>query len=87
MLDALLVLISVGVELYALIDAARSDSNSVRNLPKWAWIIIVLLFGFFGAIAWFITGRAKGPLFPNSPKPRRGRILPPDDNPEFLGKL
>jgi|FreactcultuFSWF8_1027224.scaffolds.fasta_scaffold00004_318 hypothetical protein len=87
MLDTLIVLISFGVELYALIDAARTEQSLVRNLPKWAWVLTVLFFGFFGALAWFFAGRPKGPQAPRVRKVRGGRPIPPDDNPEFLGKL
>jgi hypothetical protein len=87
MFDTLLVLASLGFELYALIDAARTDQDAVRSLPKWAWIIIILLFGLFGSVAWFFIGRPKGSSGPRARRPRSGRPVPPDDNPEFLGNL
>ena len=36
-----------------------------------------------GALAWIIAGRPKG----NGRRRRKGKIVPPDDNPDFLRKL
>ena len=47
-------------------------------------VVIIILTGFIGDIAWFIAGR------PRKPRPNRGgrgRIIPPDDDPDFLRKL
>jgi hypothetical protein len=84
MLDALLVLGGLAIWLYGLIDCARTDQDRVRNLPKWAWLIIVIFFGSLGAIGWLVVGR---PKFNARPRLRPGRIIPPDDNPDFLKQL
>ena len=80
----LLGLVELAIWLYGLFDCARTDQESVRNLPKWAWLLIIIVFQFLGPIAWFVIGRPKG-----SPRPRLrpGKIIPPDDNPDFLKKL
>ena len=87
MLDVLLFLIIIGAELYALIEAIRTQQSDIRNLPKWGWIAIILLFGLLGAIAWHIAGRPKGNGGPRAPRRTRGAPLPPDDNPDFLRNL
>jgi hypothetical protein len=84
MLDALIVLGGLAIWLYGLIDCARTEQDAVRNLPKWAWLIIIIFFGSLGAIAWLIVGRPKGAALP---KRRVTKMLPPDDNPDFLKKL
>jgi len=84
MLDALIVLGSLGLWLYGLIDCARTEQDVVRNLPKWAWLIIIIFFGFLGAIVWLFVGRPKGVSLP---KRKVTRVLPPDDNPDFLKQL
>lgn len=84
MIDALAFLIGVGFWIYGLIDCARVEQEQVRNLPKWGWLLIIIFFGTLGAIAWFIFGR---PKVSGSPRRPRSRVLPPDDNPEFLKKL
>ena len=83
MLRYLPILLAIGITLYALIDCARTEQDLLRGLPKWAWILIIILIQTLGAIAYWIAGRPKGL---GGPKPKR-RILPPDDDPDFLGKL
>lgn len=78
-------LLIVAFNIYTLVDCARSDETQIRNLPKWVWILIIILTLTFGSIAYWIAGRPKGPRL-GGPKPKR-RILPPDDDPDFLGRL
>lgn len=42
---------------YCLVDAVGSREGEVRNLPKLAWVVVVLLFPFVGSIAWLVAGR------------------------------
>ena len=79
----ILPILLIGFTIYTLIDCARTDESQIRNLPKWGWILIIILIGTIGPIAYWIAGRPKGL---GGPKPKR-RILPPDDDPDFLGKL
>ena len=77
-------LINLAFLFYAFFDCARTDQDVIRKGPKWAWLIGILLFESIAGIAWFIWGR------PNS-SPRGGRgkrkIIPPDDDPDFLRKI
>ncbi len=84
MLDALIVVGGLAVWLFGLFDCARTDQDRVRNLPKWAWLLIVIFFGSLGAIAWLLIGRTKSVALPRR---RTVRMIPPDDNPEFLKQL
>ena len=43
--------------LWAILDVVVSDRHAVRNLPKLAWLAIVLLFVALGAAAWVAFGR------------------------------
>ena len=72
------------LEIYALIDCARTPEIKMRTLPKWAWLLIIIFLPGIGAIAWIIAGRPEGP----SRGGKQGKkIIPPDDNPDFLRKL
>lgn len=79
------VVIPAGLVIYSLLDVATTPSASVRNMPKWAWIALIVIGSFYiGPIAWLVAGRPK----------RRGRggystrrQLPPDDDPDFLRKI
>jgi heme/copper-type cytochrome/quinol oxidase subunit 2 len=87
-LDALLVFIGIGVQIYALIDVARTPQESFTQWHKWVWLIIVILFGLIGSLFWVVWGRRRNGNGGNGPRrPRPGKDLPPDDNPDFLRNL
>ena len=65
------------------IIGSRTPENQIRSLPKWAWLVIIIFVPGIGALAWIIAGRPKG----NGRRRRKGKIVPPDDNPDFLRKL
>jgi hypothetical protein len=73
-------------QIYTLVDCAGTDSAQIRNLPKWGWVLIIILIGFIGSIGWWIAGR---PVRTTGFKLGGGsrRLLPPDDDPDFLNKL
>jgi hypothetical protein len=95
MLRILPFLLVLALWIYAFIDCLNTPEKEVRNLPKVAWVIIVLLFGevLLGPIAWFVAGRprraaAAGGGFGGGAGGRgRGGWVAPDDNPEFLKSL
>jgi len=81
MIRYLPVVLAFAFAIYSLVDCAKADQLEIRNLPKWAWILLIVVIGTLGAIAYWIAGRPRRPR-PN-PGPHR-RILPPDDDPDFL---
>ena len=70
---------------YAFFDCARSSQDEVRKLPKWAWLVIIFLFSSIGAVFWFLIGKPR--RNPGHGRGGRGKIIPPDDDPDFLRKL
>jgi len=76
-----------GITIYALIDCARKDDSEIKILPKWGWLLVIILIGpqalAIGPIAYLIAGRNRNNGWR---KPKR-RILPPDDDPDFLRKI
>lgn len=89
MLRYLPLIILFGVTIYALIECAQTNQDQVRNLPKWGWILIIIFFGpqtlSLGSVGWFVAGRPKGKGFGGFTQKRK--IIPPDDNPDFLKGL
>lgn len=83
---------------FCLIDSVQADERRIRNLPKWAWVALIILLPVMGAIFWLIAGRplrnSAGPELP-APSNRaagpsayeRPRPKGPDDDPEFLRSL
>jgi amino acid permease len=81
-LEGFLFIAALAIVLFAFIDCARRDETEIQKLPKWGWLLAILLTGSIGSIIYLVIGR--GPLanFPKK-KPQK-RILPPDDDPDFL---
>ena len=77
----------IAVQIYALFDVAKSQEGSIRTLPKWAWIVVIIIFGAIGSVAWFIAGRTVRPNGVQRNRPSSRKIIPPDDNDEFLRKI
>ncbi|MEY4498349.1 MAG: hypothetical protein RJA40_454 [Actinomycetota bacterium] len=83
-LQALLVIASLALTLYSFIDCAKRDETQLQKLPKWAWLLIILFFSTLGSIAYLAIGRTRRD---KGPRPPKRRILPPDDDPDFLRRL
>ncbi|MFV0425578.1 MAG: PLD nuclease N-terminal domain-containing protein [Beutenbergiaceae bacterium] len=79
----LIALIILGLTVYGVVDCARADDRDRRGIPRWAWLVVIVLLPAIGSIIWLIssrTGRADG----GSTRP--GPIAP-DDDPQFLREL
>jgi len=68
------------------------DKGRIRGLPRFAWVLLILLVPLLGPIAYFLagrpvpTGRATGwSLTGGTGRVTRPRA--PDDDPEFLRSL
>lgn len=83
-LQAIFFLASIALTLYTFIDCARREDAQIKKLPRWGWLLLIVLLSPFGAIAFLILGRVRGE---RGPRPPKRRILPPDDDPDFLRKL
>lgn len=86
MLRGLAVLLAIGLTVYALIDAFRTDEREMQGLPKVVWVLVILLLPLFGPLAWILLGRAR-PAGGPAPGEVRGRGPAPDDDPDFLRQL
>lgn len=89
-LQLILGVVSLAFAVFCLIDAIGTAQP--RNLPKWAWIVMILLFPLLGSIAWFAAGRPKS--VPPAPSPfaeydRPGRMsaADPAKDEEFLRQV
>jgi hypothetical protein len=49
-----LVLIQVGMMIFALVDLAKREKT---RGPKWVWVLIIVFGELFGPIIYFIAGR------------------------------
>ena len=83
-MPSLVGLVVLIVVVYALVDCLRSPDAEVTGLPRWAWLLVILLLPPLGAIAWLVLGHRRGPAAPTA---RTQRPVAPDDDPEFLWRL
>lgn len=81
MLRVLLVITLIALILFSLVESIQADGARVRVMPRWLWIVAIVLVPGVGALAWLILGR---PL----PAGPRGRgPTAPDDDVDFLRGL
>ena len=97
--DGALGLVVLAVWLFCLIDVITTDESHVRNLPKIAWVLIVLLLFDIGAILWLVAGRMwpgsanaasssrAGGAFPEYDRPGRFAATNLDDDEQFLNQV
>lgn len=56
-LELLLGVVTFALWVFCLVDAIGAQSSRVRNLPKVAWILLILFFPLVGSVAWLVAGR------------------------------
>ena len=84
MLRVVLVLLAVALYIYFIIDVARTPKGQARTLPKWLWLVLVIVLPLVGGALWLLLGR----VWPQGGGFRRKRgPVAPDDDPRFLRKL
>lgn len=82
MLRVVGILLLLAVYIWFIIDVIRTPRTQTRSLPKWVWLLIVLLVPIIGGVLWFIWGRMRPA--PGSRFGRRRGPRAPDDDPNFL---
>jgi hypothetical protein len=94
--DGALALIALAVWVFCIIDVITTPEGQTRNLPKFGWLILVIILMDIGSIAWLIAGRPWEPKSADLPyKGNRGRPTTrlrmngtnPDDDEAFLAGL
>ena len=91
-------LIGLCLWVYCLIEAISSDEGAIRNLPKMAWVLIVLFFPLAGSIIWLVAGRPvtaqrtsrferATPHYPEYDRPGRAAATNPEADDAFLRQV
>jgi hypothetical protein len=87
---AVLLVVGIVLVVYAIFDLLATPKAQVKQLPKIAWFLIVLV-PFVGPLLWIFVGHAK-----QAPPPRAGGTggwspprgpKGPDDDPDYLRGL
>lgn len=69
----LVALVILAFWLWGIFDVIATEAGRVRNLPKLAWLLLVVLLGALGSLAWLLLGRPAGAtLSPGAKTMRRG---------------
>lgn len=92
-------LLLVALWLFCIVDVITTPEHRVRNLPKLAWVFIVILLADIGSIAWLVAGRPwdsksgatrpdpRSAAFPEYDRPGRHIAANPDDDEAFLKQV
>ena len=76
-----LVVVVIGLGVYAFVQALQTDAAQIRVMPRWLWVAVILVFPLVGPLAWILTGRqSRASITDEGP-------MGPDDDPEFLRRL
>lgn len=59
LVEALLLVPFLAVFVWALVDVIRRPESQMRYLPKWGWVLVVLLGNTLGQIVYLAVGREK----------------------------
>jgi hypothetical protein len=87
--DGVAGLFFVGLWIFSIIDVITTPESRCRNLPKIAWLLIVILLVDVGSIAWLVAGHTWDgkPRSMSTPRPGKRVATNPDDDEEFLSGL
>ncbi len=78
------VLVAIAFYIYSIIDVLRSPKTQSRTLPKYVWLVIVIVLPILGGAIWLLLGR----VWPAGGfTGRKSGPGAPDDDPKFLRKL
>lgn len=85
MARVILLLATVGVTIYALIDCWQREERTVRALPKALWFAVIVFLPLIGGLLWLTTGRGRPVDGDGITVPRHATA--PDDDEDFLRSL
>jgi hypothetical protein len=90
-------LVVLGSWIFCLVEVISSDEGAIRNLPKVAWLLIVLFFPLAGSVAWLVAGRPvampvaryerRVPDFVEYDRPGRAAAADPQVDEDFLRQV
>lgn len=67
----IITLLVIALMVFALVDIIRRDDAQVRFMPKFVWLLLVILLPFLGSALWFVLGREYPEGSLQMPRPQR----------------
>jgi len=97
-LQLVMAVVTFALWAFCLVGAIGTPADRVRNLPKLAWVLLIVLFPLVGSIAWLVAGRPQGsarrsvhereqPAFREYDRPGRSTAVDPQKDDEFLRRV
>ena len=84
MARGIIAVLSIALTVFALADCVQTEDEKVKGLPKWAWIVLIVLLPWVGPITWLFVGKERTG---GGGQPRRKGPTAPDEDPDFLRQL
>ena len=78
MLKVALILVVIAATIAAVVECAQTPAP--RTLPRWTWLLVIVVLPVIGPLAWFVAGRERR-------SSGSTRVAAPDDDPRFLRQL
>ena len=57
--DGVLLVLEYGIAVFCFVDIVRSPEAAVPWVPRWGWVIAVLIFPLVGSVAWLGAGHQR----------------------------
>lgn len=92
MIRFLPMVLAFALAVFCLVDVIGATNSQPRNLPKWAWIVMILLFPLLGSVAYLLAGRPRPvppatSAFAEYDRPGRMSASDPAKDEEFLRQV
>ena len=89
--DGIVALALLVLWIFCILDVISTEDVLCRNLPKYVWLLIVIILPDIGSIAWLLLGRPVGAGFRLGSqvgvyRPQK-RVIGPEDSPDFLASM
>jgi hypothetical protein len=53
--DGLLLVLEYGFAVFCFVDVLRASEATVAWMPRWGWVVAILVFPLAGAVAWIVA--------------------------------
>jgi membrane protein implicated in regulation of membrane protease activity len=67
--------------IFCVVGVIMARAHEMRHLPKWGWLVLVLLFPLVGSVAWLVAGRPRRARRRPGPLEREASAFPEYDHP------
>ncbi len=84
MARGIIAVLSIALTVFALADCVQTEDEKVKGLPKWAWIVLIVLIPWVGPITWLFVGKERSG---GTGRQQRKGPMAPDEDPDFLRRL